>query len=294
MTDRRLDEGAFERALRATLDDLAPHATPAALRAAVAAVPVRPQGRLAARSRTLFATVGMAAALVIAVAGIGFVAGMRLPDGGLSPAGSLPPASPTPGPATFTVRVVPADGSTATKSQVQAVSDVLSTRLAAYGLGSFSSSASDDEITIDVPGMVDARSRDAIGSLLRSAGSFSIGQPVATPPAELDHVTGPVLLTGVSITDSRVGTDQLGNPTLDLTLAAPAAAAFADATRTHIGEYLPIALDGVAVAVPVIQAPIPDGQLQIEFAADDRLSAAQLAAIIRGGPLPLPVEVVTP
>jgi SecDF, P1 head subdomain len=294
MTDRPLDETDFERALRATLEDLAPGTTPAALRAAVAAVPRRRRRGLAARGRPLFAVIGVAAALVMAVAGLGLVAGLRLPDGGLSPVGSPPPASPTPGPTMLTFQVVPANGSTATKAQVEAVGDLLAARLRAYGIGTFSWSASDDRLTFEVDEPLDAASRATIRSLLGSTGSFSIGQPVATPPAVGERVSGPPLLTAEAIQGSGVGTDQLGNPTLDLTLTAQAATVFADATSAHVGDYLPIALDGVAIAVPVIKAPIPDGQLQVAFSSDDTTSAARLAAILQAGPLPLPVEPVAP
>ena len=60
-----------------------------------------------------------------------------------------------------------------------------------------------------------------------------------------------------------------------------------------MGEYLAVALDGIAVTVPVINEEIPDGRLQITFMPDDTLSA-RLAPIVSSGPLPLPVEAVTP
>ena len=58
---------------------------------------------------------------------------------------------------------------------------------------------------------------------------------------------------GEAVTDARLAAVQSGTPTLDLTFDATAASAIADATRTHVGEYLAIALDGVAIVVPVIQ-----------------------------------------
>ncbi len=231
---------------------------------------------------------------MLAVAGLGLATGLRLPTGGLPPVETPSPAGPSPSSNTFTFRVVPADGSTATKTQVSAVGDVMSARLAAYGLGTFSWSASDDRITFRLPDTLDARSVDAIRELLGSTGAFSILQPVATPPEQLDHVTGPTLLTRDAITDARVGMNQTGNPTLDLTLTPSAAVTLGDASRTHIGEYVPMVLDGVAVSVPVIRAEIPNGEVQIDFASDDTVSARKLAAILQAGPLPLPVELVTP
>jgi hypothetical protein len=301
MTDRSLDEGAFERALRGTLGDLAPGTTPASLRAAVAAVPRRSRGGVAARGRALFATVGIAAAVVVAAVGIGMVVVQRAPDGGLSPVGTPVPATPTPVPAsptpateTLTFRVVAPAGSTASKTQVLGDSDLMAARLTAYGIGNFSSSASGDRITFEVPVPPDSDSGEAIRSLLGRTGAFAILQPVATPPAVGDHVSGAPLVIWAAMGDSNVGRDQAGNPTLDLVLVGPGAATFTDVTTAHVGDYLPIALDGVAIAVPYIEAPIRDGQVQVPLSSNVSIPVAQLAAILHSGPLLLPVEVVTP
>ena len=45
---------------------------------------------------------------------------------------------------------------------------------------------------------------------------------------------------------------------------------------------------GSAIAVPVIEAPIRDGQVQIALASNASISLARLAAILQAGPLPLP------
>jgi hypothetical protein len=290
MTDRPLGEGAFEHALRATLQDLAPATPPTSLRTAVAAVALRRRTGFAARSRTLLAAVGMAAAIVVAVAGVGLVSGLRLPDGGVSPVGTPPPVSPSPRTNTFTYRVVTSDGSLATKVQVGSVGDVMSARLAAYGLGTFSSFYSDDRITVELPTTIDAGSRDAIRTLLGMTGRFSIGQPVTTPPAIGESVAGAPLLTADAIKGAQVGSDQTGNPTVEITLTPAATTVFAATTSAHIGDYLPIALDGRVFSAPVIMDAIPNGDVQIQLASDQQLSAASLAAILQSGPLPLPVE----
>jgi hypothetical protein len=170
----------------------------------------------------------------------------------------------------------------------------MAARLTAYGIGNFSSSASGDRITFEVPVPPDSESGQAIRSLLGRTGSFAILQPDATPPAVGDLVPGAPLVEWGAMADSNVGKDQTGNPTLDLVLVGPGAATLADVTTAHVGEYLPIALDGVAIAVPVIEAPIRDGQVQIALSSNGSISLAQLAAILHSGPLPLPVEVVTP
>jgi preprotein translocase subunit SecD len=295
MTGLAHDDTRFEQDLRAVLADLAPDAAPASLRAAVAAVPGRRERQAPGRGRALIAVLGLAAAVVVAVAGIGLLTGPRsiLPAGDL-PTGGVPTAVPSPSAATATLtfRVLTPDGTTATKAQVLSVESVMEARLQAYGIGPSSSSGGDDRITFEVPlPSADPASLASVRDLLGTTGAFSIALLGPNPLEPGEPVTGPPLFTGEAVTDARIGTDQNGIPTLDLTVDARAAAALASATGGHVGDYLAIALDGVAVAVPVINDEITGGQIQVSFAADDT-TAARLAAILQAGPLPLPVEQV--
>ncbi len=88
MTGLAHDDTRFEQDLRAVLADLAPDAAPASLRAAVAAVPGRRERQAPGRGRALLAVLGLAAAVVVAVAGIGLLTGPR----SILPAGDFPPA----------------------------------------------------------------------------------------------------------------------------------------------------------------------------------------------------------
>ena len=94
MTGLRSRRHRFEQDLRAVLADLAPDAAPASLRAAVAAVPGRQERRAPGRGRALVAVLGVAAAVVVAVAGIGLADRARpvLPAGVSD--GGEPTASP--------------------------------------------------------------------------------------------------------------------------------------------------------------------------------------------------------
>ena len=307
MTDPAPDDVRFEQRLRDVFADLAPATAPASLRAAVAAVPARRAGHAPGRARLLVAAIGLAAAVVLAVAGFGLLGGRPVGPAIAPPTGGAPSASASPSPAgvTLTFRVVTPDGSMATKDQVLAVEDVMTARLQAYGIGTFSSSGGDDRITFDVPlPSADPTSTTSLRELLGATGSMSMVLLGANPLNLGDHVTGAPLFTGDAVTDARVGTDQGGTPTLDLTLDATAAAALADATRTHVGEYLAVALDGKAVSTPVINEEITDGHVQISFAGDGT-TPGRLAAILQAGlalrtpgtyrgTLPMPVEAITP
>ena len=296
MTDVARADARFEQDLRAVLADLAPDAAPGSLRAAMAAVPARRARRGQSRERALLAVMGMAAALVVLVTGLAIVVGQRSGGpAGISPDG-VPTAVPSPSPATetLTFRVQTPDGSMATKAQTEAVAAVMDARLRAYGIGTFSSSASDDRLTYEVPlEHADEASIATVRELLTTTGAFSIVLLGSSPVEPGQRVDGPPLLTGSAITDARVGTDAGAGQTLDLTMDAATAAVFADTTRAHVGEYLALVLDGVAVAVPMITEAIPDGRLQISFADNDR-TPSNLATILAAGQLPLPVEQVTP
>ncbi len=73
----------------------------------------------------------------------------------------------------------------------------------------------------------------------------------------------------------------------ELRLRPDAAERFAQHTRDHLGGFIALDVDGVVVAVPSIESPIEDGQLQVSFAnADDGAREAIQSC--------LPVELAPP
>jgi len=100
-----------------------------------------------------------------------------------------------------------------------------------------------------------------------------------------------VILTGADLTDARTQFDQYGVPVVGFTFKSSAAKKFEDYTSKNIGKYLTIVLDDRVISSPVIRTAIPGGKGQIEggFNLD---SARDLAVLLRGGALPLPVHVV--
>jgi preprotein translocase subunit SecD len=99
------------------------------------------------------------------------------------------------------------------------------------------------------------------------------------------------ILTGADLVDARTQFDQMGRPVVTFTFKSSAAKKFEDYTTSNIGKYLTIALDNRVISSPVIKSPIGGGHGQIEggFSLE---SARDLAVLLRGGALPLPVEVV--
>jgi preprotein translocase subunit SecD len=100
-----------------------------------------------------------------------------------------------------------------------------------------------------------------------------------------------VILTGADLVDAREQFDQFGRPNVAFTFKSGAAKKFEDYTTKNIGKYLTIALDHRVISSPVINSPIPGGHGVIEggFTLE---SARDLAVLLRGGALPVPVDVV--
>jgi len=100
-----------------------------------------------------------------------------------------------------------------------------------------------------------------------------------------------VILTGADLVDAREQFDQFGRPNVAFTFKGGAAKKFEDYTTTHLHQYLTIALDSRVISSPVINSPIPGGHGVIEggFTLE---SARDLAVLLRGGALPVPVDVV--
>ena len=282
MTDV-FDEPRFEQDLRAVLVDLAPDAAPG-VAARGGGAPCLLDARASPRPAggLLIAVVGLAAAVVIAVVGIGLVGG-RLPVGPAvaPPTGGVPSAVPSPSPAavTLTFDVVTPDGSMATKTQTDAVGSVMAARLRAYGIGTFSSSYSDDRITFEMA-LLGTRARHrsprcatCSASPARSR-SGSLGATALEPG---DRVEGSPLFTGDAVTAARLAANGSGAPTLVPGAGCAGRDGAGGRHAEHVGEYLVIALDGRAVAAPMINEEIVDGR-------DADLASAATTRRRRGSP----------
>ncbi|MEO8273783.1 MAG: hypothetical protein ABI620_06930 [Chloroflexota bacterium] len=97
----------------------------------------------------------------------------------------------------------------------------------------------------------------------------------------------PALFGWEGIESVALGTDQQSRIVLEFTLKPLARQAFADYTAAHTGEYFAVVVDGVVVVAPVINEPIPGGQVAIssgELQPNPAFSAT--AAVLIGGVLP--------
>lgn len=105
-----------------------------------------------------------------------------------------------------------------------------------------------------------------------------------------------VLLTGERLNDARVGYDseQMGRPMVSLSMNQRGAEEFDQITAANIKRRLAIVLDNQVNSAPVIQTRIPNGRAQITLGSlmNAEQEARDLAAVLRAGALPAPVEIL--
>jgi preprotein translocase subunit SecD len=162
-----------------------------------------------------------------------------------------------------------------------------------------------NRVVVELPGIQNPqRAIDLIGKTAQlefiDTGTVSLPQgtqwkdntdTVVLPGGTTQQVPKKVILTGADLSDAQVQFDQYGRPQVGFTFKSSAARTFENYTTQNVGKYLTIVLDDQVISSPVIQSPIPGGKGVIEggFTIE---SARDLAVLLRGGALPLPVHVV--
>lgn len=122
-----------------------------------------------------------------------------------------------------------------------------------------------------------------------------------TAMLEFKKADGTVILQGNQLKDARAGHDPRDNkPVINLEFNDEGAKAFAEAT-TEAARYadtddprnrIAIFLDGQLISNPGVSEPIPNGMAVISGGFEDFDEAANLAALLRGGALPVETEVI--
>ena len=197
-----------------------------------------------------------------------------------------PRLAPTPAPeVTLTVPVLIKD-----KAVISAAADVLSARLKRLGIGSFSVAIGDSMVfTLPAVPLPDqAKIRAAFGAhgsvvflpLTSAAGAPPEGAPAPAGIAPLFDALGQV--ASAEVVQSN------GAPALEIALGPAGTAALATYSKSHIGDYLVVVLDGAVLFSPVPHDSLTDGRLEVSLPPSERLpySLDVLAAILTSGPLP--------
>jgi protein-export membrane protein SecD len=120
------------------------------------------------------------------------------------------------------------------------------------------------------------------------------GQTVMLPPpAQPAPLQKKIILTGADLADAQASFDQnTGEPIVNFQFKGRGAKTFEDFTAANVGKYLTIVLDNEVISSPVIRDRIAGGSGQISGGFRDITEARDLAVLLRGGALPIPVEVV--
>lgn len=119
------------------------------------------------------------------------------------------------------------------------------------------------------------------------------GQSGQAPTGQKIPLVKKVILTGADLETAQASFDQqTAEPIVNFTFKGKAARQFEDYTGKNIGKYLTIVLDNVVISSPVIRDRIPGGSGQISGGFGTIEEARDLAVLLRGGALPIPVQVV--
>ena len=134
-------------------------------------------------------------------------------------------------------------------------------------------------------------------SLPQGARWSADGKTVTLPPGAAAtrtmNLEKKVVLTGADLADAQASFDQnTTEPIVSFQFKGKGAKTFEDFTGANVGKYLTIVLDNEVISSPVIRDRISGGRGQISGGYKDISAARDLAVLLRGGALPIPVEVV--
>ncbi|MDR7417553.1 MAG: protein translocase subunit SecD [Armatimonadota bacterium] len=102
-----------------------------------------------------------------------------------------------------------------------------------------------------------------------------------------------VVLTGADLQTAQAQfNQQTAEPVVSFQFRSQAARKFEEYTAANVGKYLTIALDNVVISSPVIRDRIPGGSGQISGGFRTIEEARDLAVLLRGGALPIPMRVM--
>jgi hypothetical protein len=249
------------------------------------ATAARPVGLATRTGRLRLGWAAVAAAVVIAVAAIGI-------GKGLGPTGPGAVATPTPHATEAPDRefiVLPPDGTVLNKPEASLAGDVLSARIRALGIATFSSGGGYGiQFTLPATGPSDASIRAVLGAtgdvriVPLPAVDYGAGRLIAILGAPLPE-DEPALFGWDRI--ASVASDPVGGTgRLTMALKPAAALAFGDYTSAHIGDTFAIVVDGRVGLLPTVNEAITSGVITIAPGPDD--SFRETAAILAGGELP--------
>ena len=145
-------------------------------------------------------------------------------------------------------------------------------------------------ISVELPGLT--KNLQSVESVLQRTGQLTfvaLGTTQLPPGASTKGYQ--VLAKGTDLDPKSVavGADNVGRPTVDLTMRDPGAAAISNYSSSHVGQYMGIAVDNKIISSPTIQSAL-GSQFQITNVGDYN-AANSLAITLKYGALPVPLKI---
>ncbi|MDO4582448.1 MAG: protein translocase subunit SecD [Bacillota bacterium] len=188
------------------------------------------------------------------------------------------------GGAQVVLQAVPNEGEQVTAEQMSQLVAVMSNRVDELGVSEpIIQVEGNDRLVIELAGVDDPeRAIEIIGT---------------TAQLEFRDPFGGVVLTGDDLEDAQAIIDST-QPTakqnqVSLTFSSSGTEKFFEATAAYVGQVMPIYLDGVEISAPLVEDPIYNGSAVISGGFETFQEAADLAALLRGGSLPMNIEILS-
>lgn len=172
----------------------------------------------------------------------------------------------------------PEEGATVTQEQMDSLVSVMTKRVDEFGVAEpIIQQEGSDRLIIELAGVTDPEdARQMIGK---------------TAKLEFIDPEGNVVLSGDDLVSASAGYSSSGSPEVYLSLSSAGAEKFAEATAAHVGDIIKIVLDDTTISSPKVNQAITGGEASITN-LESFEKAAELAALLRSGALPVDVEII--
>ena len=173
---------------------------------------------------------------------------------------------------------------------------VLQTRLGGLGVSELTfEKVGTNRINIEMPGLKNPEQainliREAAVLEMRPLTKEQIARHQSDPKFDVYKASGPPVITGADMSSASAGTDSAGLPAVHFNLTNEGSKKFYDWTSKHVGDPLPIFLDGKLIEAPTIEQAISNqGEIHGGFTTE---SSVRLANELSAGSLKVPTKVI--
>jgi len=182
------------------------------------------------------------------------------------------------GGAEVVLQAIPEEGNSITSDDMSQLQEIMRKRVDEMGVSEPTiQKEGDDRLIIQLAGVNDPD--EAIERLGKTA------------KLEFHDPDGNVILSGAELTNAQ-GVNTNGEISISLEFSDSGTKKFAEATARLVGQKIAIYLDDQMLTDPVVEVPITNGKARItgNYTLDEAIATA---AILRGGALPVDVEVMS-